>query len=104
MQQQEEAGPRYIAKEDKERGFKMLYYLTVLPEYERKGIGSKLLRKGCEEAQEDDVPVYLGATPAGKPLYEWNGFQVLGLETKGELGVCTWTEALMKWMPHSPSV
>ena len=75
----------------------MLYFLGVLPEYERRGIGGQLLKPGLEQAQEDGVSVYLGATPAGKPLYDRNGFEVVSLETKGEPGVCTWTEAVMKW-------
>lgn len=101
MRQQEEAGPKIIAEEDKDRGLRMLYFLGVLPQYERRGIGSKLLKAHLEEAQEDGVSVYLGATPAGKPLYDRHGFEVVSLETKGEEGVCTWPEAVMKWRAFS---
>lgn len=97
MQRQAETIEKFIAKEDREQGYKLLYILATLPEYEKKGIGSKLLKQGLEEAREDQASVYLGATPAGKPLYLKNGFEVVGIDTKGEPGVCTWDETLMKW-------
>lgn len=97
MQRQAETIEKFIAKEDQEQGYKILYILATLSEYERKGIGSKLLKQGLEEAKEDHASVYLGATPAGKPLYTKNGFEVVGVDVKGEEGVCTWDETLMRW-------
>lgn len=97
IRQQEESGSKHILEKDKEKGYRMLYFLGTLPEYERKGIGSALLKEGLQEAEEDGVSVYLGATPAGRPLYERNGFRVISLEMKGEQGVCTWEDALMRW-------
>lgn len=97
MRQQEASGSKLIAEEDKENGYRMLYFLGTLPEYERKGIGTLLLKEGLKEAEQDGVSVYLGATPSGRPLYERNGFTVISLEKKGESGVCTWEEAVMRW-------
>jgi GNAT superfamily N-acetyltransferase len=101
MQQQREgtAGRYLTGGPDIEQGYRLLIFLATSPEFERKGIGSKLLKQGLQEAEEDAVPVYLGATPAGRPLYERNGFELMGTDSKGEPGVCTWEEAVMRWQP-----
>lgn len=41
-------------------------------------MASQLLKWGLERADEEGVEVYLSASPDGRPLYEKNGFQVLG--------------------------
>lgn len=99
MQQQTDSVKKFLDshKEDVERGYRTLYFLGTLPEYERKGLGSALLKQGLREAKQDEITVLLGATPAGKPLYERNGFEILSVETKGEEGVCTWQECIMGW-------
>lgn len=97
QQQREGTAKKRMSEDDKEQGYRILVMLSTLPEYERKGIGSKLLKPGLEEARNDGVSVYLGATPAGKPLYDRNGFKVVGVEKKGEPGVCEWDEIVMKW-------
>lgn len=84
-------------EQDKEKGYTILVMLSTLPQYERKGIASKLLKPGLAEASEDGVSVYLGATPAGKPLYDRNGFKVVGVDRKGEPGICEWDETVMRW-------
>lgn len=97
QQQREGTARRLMYDEDKEKGYMILVMLSTLPQYERKGIASKLLKPGLEEASEDGVSIYLGATPAGKPLYDRNGFKVTGVDRKGEPGICEWDETVMRW-------
>jgi GNAT superfamily N-acetyltransferase len=51
--------------------------LGVHDSYQGKGLGSKLLKWGLARADAEGLEVYLSASPAGKPLYEKNGFQVV---------------------------
>ena len=54
--------------------------LYILPEYQRRGIGSHLLSKLLEEAREKHIPVRLGVlkvNPARR-FYEKLGFRVVG--------------------------
>ncbi|KAJ5455595.1 uncharacterized protein N7458_003859 [Penicillium daleae] len=56
------------------------YYLEILgvhPSYQGRGLASKLLRWGLARADEEGVETYLSSSPAGRPLYERNGFQLL---------------------------
>ncbi|OZJ04495.1 hypothetical protein BZG36_02668 [Bifiguratus adelaidae] len=57
-----------------DRTYIVLELLATLPEYQGKGVGSMLLRWGCEQADRDGLQLYLDASPAGKPLYEKHGF------------------------------
>ncbi|KAJ5183801.1 hypothetical protein N7492_001417 [Penicillium capsulatum] len=54
------------------------YYLEILgvhPNYQRRGLASRLLKWGLERADQDGVEVYLSSSPEGKPMYEKYGFQ-----------------------------
>ena len=46
--------------------------LLVLPEYQKQGIGSKLLQLAKENAP---TMLYFGAQPGAEMFYEKNGFQ-----------------------------
>ncbi|RAQ49720.1 GNAT family acetyltransferase [Aspergillus flavus] len=52
----------------------MLDMLAVLPEYQGKGIGSKLLQWGTEQADARNARIYLEATIEGYPLYRKYGW------------------------------
>jgi ribosomal protein S18 acetylase RimI-like enzyme len=93
--QQNETGENHLRKEDK--GMMLLYFLGTLPEYERKGIGSTLLKGTLARAEEDGTAVYLGATKAGKPLYDRNGFEIIVQEQKGDPEDVSWIETIMRW-------
>lgn len=54
--------------------------LATHPAHHGRGIASLLLKWGLERADRDGVPVFLAASPAGKPMYERRGFRVLGTE------------------------
>lgn len=84
--------------QDAQEDYMILNSLTVLPEYEQRGIGRELLREGLEMAKEAGVPIYLVATPAGRGLYEKYGFQVMEECLLGTKDILTWTEPVMKYM------
>lgn len=54
--------------------------LYILPEYQRRGIGSHLVSKLLEEAREKHVPVRLGVLKVNRArrFYEKLGFRVVG--------------------------
>ena len=51
--------------------------LATAPEYERKGLGSMLVRWGIERMEERGWPSVIVATEKGNPLYVKHGYQVL---------------------------
>ncbi|MCJ1289374.1 hypothetical protein MMC34_000906 [Xylographa carneopallida] len=57
--------------------FLLLNLLCVDPEYQRSGAGTALMRWGTKIADERGVEAILEATPAGRHLYEQNGFEVV---------------------------
>ncbi|KAF3019884.1 hypothetical protein E8E15_001008 [Penicillium rubens] len=68
------------ARHEKWMGERPHYYLDMLgvhDSYQGKGLGSKLLKWGLTRADAEGLEVYLSASPAGKPLYEKNGFRVV---------------------------
>lgn len=54
--------------------------LGTRPDYHGRGLGSMLLQWGLDRADRDGLEVYLSASPAGRPLYEKRGFQVVEIE------------------------
>jgi GNAT superfamily N-acetyltransferase len=56
------------------RPYYVLDTLCTLPQHERKGAGSMLVRWGCERADEAGVQAYLEASPVGAPMYARHGF------------------------------
>jgi ribosomal protein S18 acetylase RimI-like enzyme len=66
-----------VRGEDVERGYYILTSIGVLAEYERKGIGSTLIERGMEQADEDDVAFYVAASGPGAGLYSKHGFDYL---------------------------
>ncbi|KAL2835974.1 hypothetical protein BJY01DRAFT_63060 [Aspergillus pseudoustus] len=75
---------RFFGTLDKERQIatdgQTHYYLDMLgtrPEFNGRGLGSKLLNWGLAKADEENVMVFLVSTPQGKRLYERYGFQTV---------------------------
>ncbi|GAB1193361.1 hypothetical protein APSETT444_002575 [Aspergillus pseudonomiae] len=56
----------------------ILQVLVVHPEYQGRGIGSKLLMAGVEEAKRLRLPAWLEASQAGYTLYKRCGFRDVG--------------------------
>lgn len=56
------------------RPYYVLDTLVTLPQHERRGAGSMLVRWGCEKADEAGVEAYLEASPIGAPMYARHGF------------------------------
>lgn len=50
---------------------------TVLPSYQRRGIGSKILGEIQEKCRKEGVPLALEASPAGEPMYRARGFKLM---------------------------
>lgn len=57
------------------RPYFVLDTLVTLPQHERRGAGSMLIRWGCEKADEAGLEAYLEASPVGAPLYARHGFE-----------------------------
>lgn len=55
-----------------------LEMLATDPMYQGKGAGSKMLRWGLKQADEQNAEAYLEASPEAVPLYEKLGFREVG--------------------------
>ena len=64
----DEGYPDLIARPDMDT-------LVTLPQHERKGAGSMLVRWGTQRADEAGVEAYLEASPMGAPMYARHGFE-----------------------------
>jgi ribosomal protein S18 acetylase RimI-like enzyme len=55
-------------------------YIAILPAYQRRGIGSYLIRKVIQEAESRDIPVRLQTLKVNpvRELYERLGFRITG--------------------------
>ncbi|KAJ8068711.1 hypothetical protein OCU04_002410 [Sclerotinia nivalis] len=62
----------------KERKHWYLELIATKPEWQRKGAAGKLIRWGLERADAEGVETYLEASPVGKGLYEYFGFEERG--------------------------
>ncbi|KAI6081815.1 acyl-CoA N-acyltransferase [Hypoxylon rubiginosum] len=54
-----------------------LEMLGVRKEFQRRGAGKALLRWGLKQADEAGIEAYLTASPAGTPLYQMHGFDIV---------------------------
>lgn len=68
---------RWRANYFSEQGKPFVYMalLTVVPEVQRKGVGSALLREGLKEVDRRGLPVFIEASPAGLGLYKKFGWE-----------------------------
>ena len=57
------------------RSHYVLDTLVTLPQHERKGAGSMLVRWGTQRADEAGLEAYLEASPMGAPMYARHGFE-----------------------------
>lgn len=53
----------------------MLNIIVTHPTHQRRGAASKIVKWGCDKADELSLPAYLEATAAGHPMYLKNGFE-----------------------------
>ncbi|OCL06262.1 hypothetical protein AOQ84DRAFT_277811, partial [Glonium stellatum] len=51
--------------------------LTTDPDYQCKGIGRMMMQWGIEQADRNELSIYLEGTPAGKHLYDKLGFETV---------------------------
>ena len=58
-----------------------LMTLVTLPEYWRRGIGTKLAEWGVLKSREDNLTMTLFASPMGERLYKRMGFRQIGMAT-----------------------
>jgi GNAT superfamily N-acetyltransferase len=55
--------------------FVYMAILTVVPEMQRRGVGSALLREGLKEVDQRGLPAFIEASPAGLGLYKKFGWE-----------------------------
>ena len=67
--------------------FLTLSLLATKPVHQGKGVGTTLLRWGCEWADKKALPCYLSATPAGVGIYRSAGWKEVG---RLELELAEW--------------
>ncbi|KAJ2992466.1 hypothetical protein NUW58_g2159 [Xylaria curta] len=65
----------------KPRHYFGVYDIGVDPKFQRRGVARKLMTWGIEKSKEENLPVFLSSTPAGKPLYLDLGFRTVGTWT-----------------------
>ncbi|KAL7963305.1 hypothetical protein V8C34DRAFT_267825 [Trichoderma compactum] len=53
-------------------------FMSVHPDYQRQGLGFRLLLRACEEIDSLGWPAFVMASPAGVQLYTKFGFDVIG--------------------------
>ena len=91
-------------RRDSMRGKKyiLMAILVTLPEYQRKGIGGKLLERGLEQADEKGYHCWIDSSPQGLGLYKKHGWEEVGLldvdlaDWGGEQGVIDRTVFLVR--------
>ena len=75
--------------------------MCVMPSYQRRGLGERLVNWGQREAEKEGKRVFLTATPEGRELYrEKCGFEEEGAVTVnlGDYdGVGDYTQTVMVW-------
>ncbi|KAG4034451.1 hypothetical protein MFRU_003g04140 [Monilinia fructicola] len=76
-----------------ERKHWYLELVATIPEWQGKGAAGKLMRWGLERADAEAVETYLEASPVGKGIYEYFGFEekgrlVVPVEGKGDFVEC----------------
>lgn len=52
--------------------------MAVNPNYQRRGIGSMMMQRICDEADQHGRSAYVLAAPEGVPLYTKFGFESIG--------------------------
>ncbi|KAI9004641.1 acyl-CoA N-acyltransferase [Gaertneriomyces semiglobifer] len=79
----------------KDRPHYYLHLIATDPAYQGLGVGRLLLDFGLDKARKEGLPCYLEASPAGKPIYEHLGYEVVDqFEMDGIVLPC------MLWWPE----
>ena len=62
----------------KEKGYLYMAILAVDPNFQRMGVGHRLLQWGLEKADREGLECFIEASPEGKGLYEKFGWREVG--------------------------
>lgn len=60
--------------------YMVLQSLATDPNYQRRGIGSKLVQWGLDQADAEGLPCWIHASDAGRRVYEAAGFEQVGYD------------------------
>lgn len=63
------------------KAYFFMRFLAVLPDYQRQGVGKKMLEWGLKQADELGVECWIDATPAGLGLYKKFGWEEVNVVT-----------------------
>jgi GNAT superfamily N-acetyltransferase len=78
-----------------------VYDLGVHRDFQGRGVAKRMMELGIEKAQEESLPIYLLASPAGVPLYRRFGFLTVGKWTWWPKQTEGWD--VMQWDPSVPA-
>ena len=62
----------------KDKKYVLVGILVVMPEYQRRGIGTRLLDWALKQADENGYPCYIDSSPQGLGLYKKLGWEEVG--------------------------
>ena len=77
----------------REEGYMWLNFLAVEPDFQRRGVGRRLMEWGIKKADGEGLKVGLVASPMGEKLYESVGFRHVGWLIMGPVE----GKAMVRW-------
>lgn len=81
----------YIKKKHPKTDFIYLWFIGILPEYQKKGQGSKMLEELIELSENNKMPIYLETSmPENLPFYKKYSFEIYHEWQSEDAGFTVW--------------